>query len=119
MTEPPKPPAASEPDLEREPEGKEEEPASSEEPTLGEDAPDSLAMRALLQRSLPQAPSVEPDAILHDVQRTIRKRSRGKFYGDGWSTSQARTGYALGATAIVLVIALAWFAMAPGGLFGR
>lgn len=84
-----------------------------------EDAPDSRAMRSLLQRSLPEAPPVEQGAILHDVQRTIRKRSRGKFYGDGWSLSQARTGYALVAVAIVMLIALAWFAMVPGGLFGK
>lgn len=84
-----------------------------------EDAPDSRAMRSLLQRSLPDAPPIERGAILHDVQRTIRKRSRGKFYGDGWSTSQSRTGYALAALAIMMLIALAWFAMAPGGLFGK
>lgn len=84
-----------------------------------EDAPDSRAMRSLLQRSLPEAPPLERGVILQDVQRTIRKRSRGKFYGDGWSLSQARTGYALIAVAIVLLIALAWFGMTPGGLFGR
>jgi hypothetical protein len=92
-----------------------------EAPTSGqlEDAPDSRAMRSLLQRSLPEAPKVDDDEILHDVQRTIRKRSRGKFYGDGWSTSQSRTGYALVAVAIVMLIALAWFGMVPGGLFGK
>lgn len=74
-----------------------------------EDAPDSLAMRQLLQRSLPKAPEIDEGEILQDVQRSLRKRSRGKFYGDGWSTSQTRTSYLLIALAIVLLIALAYF----------
>ncbi len=84
-----------------------------------EDGPDSQAMRSLLQRSLPEAPKVEDGQILTEVQRTIRTRSRGKFYGDGWSTSQGRIGSALIAVSIVLLIALAFFAMVPGGLFGK
>lgn len=84
-----------------------------------EDAPDSRAMRSLLQRSLPGAPEVEQGQILTEVQRTIRTRSRGKFYGDGWSTSQSRMGYALVAIAIVMLVAVAFFAMVPGGLFGK
>jgi len=98
-----------------------EDDLNEEAPPSGaiEDAPDSMAMRSLLQRSLPEAPRVEEGAILHDVQRTIRRRSRGKFYGDGWSTSQTRTAYALMAVAIVMLVALAWFAMIPGALFGK
>ncbi len=84
-----------------------------------EDAPDSLAMRSLLKRSLPDAPEVAQGEILSEVQRTIRTRSRGKFYGDGWSTSQSRAGYALVAIAIVMLVALAFFAMVPGALFGK
>lgn len=93
-------------------------------PDLGPDeepidsAPDSRAMRSLLQRSLPKAPEIREGEIVQEVQRTIRTRSRGKFYGDGWSTSQARTGYLLIAVAIVMLVALAYFAMAPGALFG-
>ena len=98
-----------------------DKPIDDEVPTSGqlEDAPDSRAMRSLLQRSLPDAPEVPRGQILTEVQRTIRTRSRGKFYGDGWSTSQSRMGYALGAIAIVMLVALAFFAMVPGGLFGK
>lgn len=83
-----------------------------------EDAPDSMAMRSLLQNALPKAPEIQDGEIVQDVQRTLRTRSRGKFYGDGWSTSQARTSYLLIAVGVVLLIAMAYFAMVPGALFG-
>ena len=42
---------------------------------------------ALVKRALepPRAPRDAPD-LLGGVQRRIRKRSRGKFFADGWST---------------------------------
>lgn len=72
------------------------------------------AMRALLKRSL--QPHAEPKPVLRDVQRKIRERSKGKFYADGWSTSQARVSYALVAVLMLLVVAIAYFAMGPMGI---
>ncbi len=54
------------------------------------------AMRALLKRAVEaDAPPGPPPNLLRGVQRKIRRRSRGKFFADGWSTTEARTGGAL------------------------
>ena len=75
-------------------------------------------MRALLKRSIeaatPAAPS-DPN-ILRGVQRKIRQRSRGKFFADGWSTSQSRVSYALVAAIMLVIIAVAYFALGPVGI---
>jgi hypothetical protein len=51
--------------------------------------------------------------LLAGVQRRIRNRSRGKFFADGWSTTQARTTYALVGVVTLLMVALACYVMAP------
>jgi hypothetical protein len=73
-------------------------------------------MASLLKRSLagPAAPS--SPGILPGVQRRIRKRSRGRFFADGWSTTDARLSTALIALAMLLVLAVAYFAMGPVGI---
>jgi hypothetical protein len=76
----------------------------------------SDAMRALLKRSMEEPPKPEEGEILLGVQRKIRKRSRGKFYGDGWSTANARMGYGLVAGMFLIVLALAYASMTPGFL---
>jgi len=85
------------------------------------------ALSALLKRSLepaPLPPSAEPvpdDAekdrlLLASVQRKLRQRSKGKFYADGWSTSQSRVNYALVAGVMLVVIATVYLAMGPMGI---
>ena len=107
MTPPddPKPTAAPE-----ESEAKE----ADEEPR---DSADSDAIRALLKRSLDVGASVpkNPD-LLRGVQKKLRQRSKGKFYADGWSTTQSRVNYALVAIAMLVVIAVAYFALGPTGI---
>jgi hypothetical protein len=82
------------------------------------DSRDDDAMRSLLKRSIemgaPPAPA-QPD-LLRGVQRKIRQRSKGKFFADGWSTTQSRVSYALVATLMLLVIAVAYFALGPIGI---
>jgi hypothetical protein len=99
MTDP-KPPEATEP------------PDSSE---LDRDSKDEDAMASLLRRSLAgsaaQGPAKEPD-LLHGVQRRIRQRSKGKFFSDGWSTSNSRSSYAIIALAMLVVTGVAYFALA-------
>jgi hypothetical protein len=53
--------------------------------------------------------------LLPGVQKRIRRRSRGKFFGDGWSTSQARVSYVLVALITLLLVAMAYFALGPMG----
>jgi hypothetical protein len=87
------------------------------------------ALSALLKRSLtvpapapapdadaPKEPSEQDRALLLAVQRKLRQRSKGKFYADGWSTSQSRVNYALVAGVMLVVIVAVYLAMGPMGI---
>ena len=84
------------------------------------------ALSALLKRSLTAPPESDPagaarDAekdrlLLASVQRKLRQRSKGKFYADGWSTSQSRVNYALVAGVMLVVILAVYLAMGPMGI---
>ncbi len=76
--------------------------------------PDPMA--ALLKRSLTMAESHAEPSILPAVQRRIRKRSRGKFFADGWSTTDARVHHALVAAVMLAIVLLAYYAMGPMGV---
>ncbi len=102
------------------------EPASPDEPGANDDgealrdSKDNDVMRALLKRSMDvdadaAITRVTPD-LLRGVQKKIRQRSKGKFYADGWSTSQSRVNYALVAIVMLLIIAMAYFALGPTGI---
>ena len=71
-------------------------------------------VRDLLKRALSNE-SIGRDApdLLAGVQRRIRRRSRGKFFGDGWSTGQARIGYVLVALVTLLLVLVAYYALGP------
>ena len=57
---------------------------------------DDEEVRALVRRALsPEALTKDVPDLLGGVQKRIRRRSRGKFFADGWSTGQARIGYVL------------------------
>lgn len=83
------------------------------------DSKDSDAVRALLKRAAENEPSVENPNLLRGVQRKIRARSKGKFFSDGWSTTQSRINYTLVAVAMLVVIAVAYFALGPMGITAR
>ncbi len=84
----------------------------SDRPRL--DSGDDLAMRALVKRALAFHPSDGPPPnLLPGVQRRIRRRSRGRFFADGWSTTHARVSYALVGILTILLVFLAYFALAP------
>jgi len=78
------------------------------------------ALSALLKRSLtPPEPKAEdkPDAeLLRNVQRKLRQRSKGKFYADGWSTTQSRVNYALVAVIMLVTIVAVYLALGPMGI---
>ena len=103
-------------------------PADEEEP-IPDDAPDSAAMKALLKRSFAVAdePAPSPSAktpvpsdadkeLLRKVQTKLRQRSKGKFYGDGWSTTQSRLNYALIAAVMLVTIVAVYLALGPTGI---
>lgn len=87
------------------------QPAEQPEPV---DEPESQAMRDLLKRSLSgDALGIGAPNLLPGVQKRIRRRSSGKFFGDGWSTTQARTSYVLVALVTLLLVGLVFFALGP------
>ena len=76
------------------------------------------ALGGLLKQALakPEDPAPQEDAaLLASVQHKLRKRSRGKFYGDGWSTTQSRLNYALVALVMLVTIAAVYLALGPTG----
>ena len=87
------------------------EAGSADEPGDAE----ASAMRALLKRTLARDGENAPD-LLAGVQRRIRARSRGKFFNDGWSTTQARASYALIGVLTVLLAVLAYYMLGPMGM---
>jgi hypothetical protein len=82
------------------------------EPADDADESQARAVRALLRRSLSRDVENAPD-LLAGVQRRIRDRSRGKFYADGWSTTQARMNYVLIGLLTLLLVVLAYFVLSP------
>ncbi len=82
----------------------------SDEPEPTEDESASRAVSDLLKRSLSVDAREAPD-LLVGVQRIIRKRSRGKFFGDGWSTTQTRTSYLLVGLITLLLVAVAYYTL--------
>ena len=83
-----------------------------------EEREDDPALKALLKRSLPGSdPPAAPDPrLLAGVQRKLRQRSRGKFYGDGWSTTHSRINYALIAAVMLVTIVAVYLALGPMGV---
>ncbi|MGD0528395.1 MAG: hypothetical protein ABSE49_24885 [Polyangiaceae bacterium] len=95
----------------------------SEQPKGTRDAGESAAndeesddeiVRKLLKRTLGTDVVARnaPD-LLGGVQRRIRRRSKGKFFADGWSTGQTKISYVLVALVTLVLVALAYFALGP------
>lgn len=91
-----------------------DEPLSEAELAELDEAP---ALSALLKRSLeaPDAAAEQDAKLLASVQQKLRKRSKGKFYGDGWSTTQSRINYALVAMVMLVTIVAVYLALGPTG----
>jgi hypothetical protein len=98
-------------------------PDEAEEPVEEVEVP---ALSALLKRSLkpalaetaePAKDDAEKDRLLlASVQRKLRQRSKGKFYADGWSTTQSRVSYTLVAGVMLVVIVAVYLALGPMGI---
>ena len=80
-----------------------------------QDEKEDNAMRDLLRRSLAPATPAPEKPVLREVQRKIRQRSKGKFFSDGWSTAASKVNYALVAVVMLLIVAIAYFALGPMG----
>ncbi|MEP7125048.1 MAG: hypothetical protein ABJE95_29225 [Byssovorax sp.] len=77
---------------------------------------DEVDVRELLRSALaPPKGSVAPE-LLQGVQRRIRARSRGKFYGDGWSTAKSpRSTYLITSLLMLVLIGFVFFVLIPWG----
>ncbi len=79
-----------------------------------EEPADSPALRALLKRSLSRdALGAGTPDLLPGVQKRLRRRSKGKFFADGWSTSQTRMSYLLIAACTFILAILVFLALTP------
>ena len=90
-----------------------EDPPTSEDP--GDDGlVDEVDLKDALRGALrPPAGAVAP-SLLRGVQRKLRVRSRGKFYGDGWSTAPSpRSTYLISSILMLLLVAFVFFALVP------
>lgn len=78
------------------------------------------AIGKLLKQTLDkEEPPVAEAVLLQSVQTKLRKRSKGKFYGDGWSTTHTRFNYALIAAVMLVTIVAVYLALGPTGFSVR
>lgn len=82
----------------------------SEELPPGADLEADDPIRALLKGAAKKEPPPAAN-LLPAVQKKLRDRSRGKFYGDGWSTAQQTTSYLLVAVLMLLVLGAAYYVL--------
>ena len=82
----------------------------------GAEALDEVDVRELLRSALaPPKGAVAPE-LLQGVQRRIRTRSRGKFYGDGWSTAKSpRSTYLVTSLLMLVLVGFVFFVLVPWG----
>lgn len=82
----------------------------------GEGGLDEVDVRELLRSALaPPKGAVAPE-LLQGVQKRIRTRSRGKFYGDGWSTAKSpRSTYLVTSLVMLVLIGFVFFVLVPWG----
>ncbi len=79
---------------------------SDEEPKVPEPEDDG-ELRSLLRGAFDAEDEAPKSDVLRGVQQRIRKRSRNKFYADGWSTAKHPPVYTyLVTSAIMLAIAV-------------
>jgi hypothetical protein len=76
-----------------------------------EDA-DQESVRSILRRAkIRRAPEVN---LLPGVQRRIRERSRGRFYGDGWSRRGSPTStYVVTSLLMLVILVIVYFVLVP------
>ena len=83
------------------------------EEEAGEDL-DDVDLRELMRQALDRPPQGGPPNILGGVQRKLRTRSRGKFYGDGWSTAKApRSTYLMTSLIMLALVAFIFLVLIP------
>jgi len=81
-----------------------------------QDVLDEVDVRDLLRSALAPPPGAVAPDLLHGVQRKLRRRSRGKFYGDGWSTARTpRSTYFFTSLLMLALIGFVFLVLIPWG----
>ncbi len=79
-------------------------------------ADDDRSLRDLLRTATRQDAERAPE-LLAGVQARIRKRSRGRFYADGWSRAATSPAtYVITAVLVLALLAVVYAMTVPGGL---
>ncbi len=96
--------------------GDDAEPSDDDEKHEEEPPLDEVEVRELLRRALRPPPGSVAPSLLSGVQQKLRTRSKGKFFGDGWSTARSPRSTYLGTSALMLVLlALVFLLLLPWG----
>jgi len=82
-----------------------------------EEAPlDEVEVRELLRSALRPPPGSVAPSLLSGVQKKLRTRSRGKFYGDGWSTARSpRSTYLVTSLLMLVLLLFVFVVLVPWG----
>ncbi len=75
---------------------------------------DDKEMQKLLASAMSDVGAPQPDLVKR-VQTTIRKRSKGRFFSDGWSTANTRANYLVIALTMLLIAGVSYFVLHPSG----
>jgi hypothetical protein len=87
-----------------------------DEEDMDEGAFDEVDLREMMRQALERPPQGAPPDLLRGVQRRLRTRSRGKFYGDGWSTARApRSTYLTTSLLMLVLLAFVFLVLIPWG----
>jgi hypothetical protein len=85
----------------------------------GEEEPaalDEVEVRELLRSALRPPPGAVAPSLLGGVQKKLRTRSKGKFYGDGWSTARSpRSTYLVTSLLMLVLLAFVFLILVPWG----
>ncbi len=79
---------------------------------------DDVDVRDLLRSALAEPQRRKPTAkVVQGVQRRIREGSKGKYFGDGWSTTpHPKATFLVTSALMLLIVVLAWLLLAPYGI---
>lgn len=93
-----------------------DKPGEGDESHEGEPPLDEVEVRELLRRALHPPPGSVAPSLLGGVQKKLRTRSKGKFYGDGWSTARSpRSTYLVTSALMLVLLAFVFLILVPWG----
>ena len=75
---------------------------------------DEVDLKEALRGALRPPPGAVAPQLLRGVQKKLRVRSRGKFYGDGWSTAESpRSTYLVTSAIMLVLVAIVFLVLMP------